>query len=347
MRFAFIVPVLLAHVRPPAPGKDFTPEALAFYEKDVLPILKANCFKCHGDGKAQGRPAASTRRDGDPQGRRPRPGRVARQARREPCCSRRSTTRTAWRCRRPASCKPEQIETLTQVGQGRPADDARHGRGRAEARAQGRRGHGRGRGTTGPTAGQAARRSRRSRTPPGSQPDRRLHPGEAGGEGPDARPPPADRVALIRRALLRPDRPAADAGGGRRVRRRHVARRLREGWSTGCSRRRTTARSGAGTGSTWSATPRPTATSATAPSRTPGGTATTSSAASTTTSRTTGSSASSSPATSSTGDDPDAVIATGLLPARPVGRRAGRPAAGAVRRAATTSSRRPARCSSA
>ena len=48
--------------------------------------------------------------------------------------------------------------------------------------------------------------------------------------------------------------------------------------SIGCSPRRTTASSGAGTGSTWSATPRPTATSATTPSRTPGGIATTSSA---------------------------------------------------------------------
>src|SRR5687768_1954184 len=26
----------------------------AFFEKEVLPVLKANCFKCHGDGKTKG-----------------------------------------------------------------------------------------------------------------------------------------------------------------------------------------------------------------------------------------------------------------------------------------------------
>ena len=27
----------------------FTPEQVAFFEKDVLPVLKQHCFKCHGD----------------------------------------------------------------------------------------------------------------------------------------------------------------------------------------------------------------------------------------------------------------------------------------------------------
>jgi mono/diheme cytochrome c family protein len=43
------------------PEKAFTPEALAFYEQDVLPILKANCFKCHADGKAKGNLSLATR----------------------------------------------------------------------------------------------------------------------------------------------------------------------------------------------------------------------------------------------------------------------------------------------
>ena len=57
--------------------------------------------------------------------------------------------------------------------------------------------------------------------------------------------------------LLRPDRPAADAGGGGGVPRRCLARTpSRRSW-TACSRRRTTANAGAATGSTWRATPTP------------------------------------------------------------------------------------------
>ena len=31
------------------PKTKFTPEAVAFFEKEVRPILKAHCLKCHGD----------------------------------------------------------------------------------------------------------------------------------------------------------------------------------------------------------------------------------------------------------------------------------------------------------
>ena len=55
MRSMFSVMVLLlvlsVAARAETPAKPFTPEALAFYEKEVLPILKANCYKCHADGK--------------------------------------------------------------------------------------------------------------------------------------------------------------------------------------------------------------------------------------------------------------------------------------------------------
>lgn len=44
-----------------ARAKDFSPEALSFYEKEVLPILKANCYKCHGDGKAKGKLSLESR----------------------------------------------------------------------------------------------------------------------------------------------------------------------------------------------------------------------------------------------------------------------------------------------
>ena len=52
----------LAHVEAfadkPAPPSDkakrFSAAQVAFFEKDVLPILKANCFKCHGGSKVRG-----------------------------------------------------------------------------------------------------------------------------------------------------------------------------------------------------------------------------------------------------------------------------------------------------
>ena len=47
--------------------------------------------------------------------------------------------------------------------------------------------------------------------------DRPLHPGQARERRGCTPSPPADKRTLIRRAYLRPDRPAADAGGGRGV----------------------------------------------------------------------------------------------------------------------------------
>ena len=96
---------------------------------------------------------------------------------------------------------------------------------------------------------------------------------------------------------LRPDRPAADARGGRRLPGRPVARRLRAGRRPPAGVARPTASAGGGTGSTWSATPTPPGATPTSPSRRPTSTATTSSTPSTATSPTTSSSASRSPAT--------------------------------------------------
>jgi mono/diheme cytochrome c family protein len=34
--------------------EEFAPEAIKFYENDVLPLLKAHCYNCHGNGKTKG-----------------------------------------------------------------------------------------------------------------------------------------------------------------------------------------------------------------------------------------------------------------------------------------------------
>ena len=135
--------------------------------------------------------------------------------------------------------------------------------------------------STGRSSRRPTRPCPRSRTPPGRRPTSTASSWpklEAKGLRPA---PPADRRTLDPPGDVRPDRPAADAGGGRRVPRRTTRPTRSRGWSIGCSRRRPTASAGAGTGSTWPATPTPTAWTRTSPTATPGATATTSSPPST------------------------------------------------------------------
>ena len=102
----------------------------------------------------------------------------------------------------------------------------------------------------------------------GRRPDRSVHPRQARSEGARARA--AGRAAHADPpGVLRPHRPAADAGAGRGVRERPVAGRVREGGRRAARVARTSASGGRGTGSTSSATPRRTATSSTTRSRTP------------------------------------------------------------------------------
>ena len=145
---------------------------------------------------------------------------------------------------------------------------------------------------------------------PSTKPDRRLRPrptGEgraeavAGGRPADAHPP----------RHARPHRPAADAEGGRGLPEGRVAATPTRRWSTGCSRRRTTASGRPGTGSTSPATPTATATPSTARGRS-GRTATGSSTRSTPTCRSTSSRSSNSPATCCRTRRRDQKIATGF-----------------------------------
>ncbi len=133
--------------------------------------------------------------------------------------------------------------------------------------------HGRGPRPLGLRPAGAARGPRGQGSGLGPQPDRRLRPrrrsrrtGWARPRGrPGDAPPPAE---------LRPDGPAADARGGRRLPRRSARRTPTSGSSTGCWRARTTASAGRSTGSTWPGTPTPTGSSSTRPGPTPGGIAT-------------------------------------------------------------------------
>jgi Protein of unknown function (DUF1549)/Protein of unknown function (DUF1553)/Planctomycete cytochrome C len=45
----------------PTPEKDFSPEALRFFETDVLPLLKTHCYKCHGGEKVKGNLSLASR----------------------------------------------------------------------------------------------------------------------------------------------------------------------------------------------------------------------------------------------------------------------------------------------
>ena len=185
-------------------------------------MLAENCFQCHGAEQAEGRPAP--RFPGRPaQGGRRRAGRRPRRARQEPLLSRPSATKATRRCRRRPGCRPRPSRPSPPGSRwaplaGRPPAPRGHPRWPRCAASTGR-----------------FSRSASRRRPPvkhvATGPRRRidcLRPGQAGEKGLDAgaagRPPHADPPGVVR-----PDRPAADAGGGGRLRQRPGAGRLREG----------------------------------------------------------------------------------------------------------------------
>jgi len=53
--FVLLIPSAVADAdKKPTADKQFTPEQVTFFEKEVLPILEANCTRCHGESKARG-----------------------------------------------------------------------------------------------------------------------------------------------------------------------------------------------------------------------------------------------------------------------------------------------------
>ncbi len=178
------------------------------FNRDILPILSNNCFACHGPDEKQREDEAST-----------------------------STPKTG-RSRRRGVIVPGNaaesllVEHITSADPER-ADAAARVRAHADRRSRSTCcAGGSTRARSGTRTGPTCRRSVRS-SPPiaqrgvGAQSDRSVHPRAA-------RARRAQAVARSRQGdaaaprHLRPDRPAADAGGGRRVPRRRVARRVRE-----------------------------------------------------------------------------------------------------------------------
>ena len=255
------------------------PAETRFFEKKIRPVLVEHCYECHSAEakKLTRRPAARHRERRCSRAATPaRPSCPA--SRTRACSSRRcGTTRSADAAEGEAARRRSSPTSSTGSRMGAP--DPRDGKAATVASRR----------STSRRAASSGRSSRRSDTPcphvkdaawPRSDIDRFILAG-AGSEGPASRSPTPTARTLIRRVDVRPDRPAADAGGDRRVRRRRLAPTPSRRSSIGCWRRRTSASAGAGTGSTSPATPTPTARTRTSPSTTPGATATTSSTRST------------------------------------------------------------------
>ena len=241
-----------------------SPEASAFFEASVRPVLVEQCWKCHGPEKQSGGLRLDSRAsilEGGDAGPAVVPG--------EPD---KSPMVLAVRHQGDLKMPPKAASCPT-----RPSSRWRGGSRwgppgpsgpvpSAEAKADAARKHW----SFQPVRDPAPPRGRGFAV--GRLAGRRLHPGQARGE--EARPlAPGRQADPDPPGHLRPDRPAPDARGGRRLPRRRGARAPSPGSSTACSPRPGTASGGAGTGSTSPATPTPRGTSSppsdAIPTRTP------------------------------------------------------------------------------
>ncbi len=279
----------------PARAADAPADGVEFFEKKIRPVLVEHCYDCHsakakkvrGGLRLDSRAQAARRR-------RPRPRRRARRPGQEPA-------HRGGRLQEPDLQMPKDgklpdavIADLTAwVKMGAPwgKEDATVAAARqARLRPAATQARPLGLAADRP-AGTADRQGRRLAARPGGS----LHPRQAGGE--------KSLAGAARRQAhpaaprhVRPDRPAADAGGDRRVPQGRIAGRLREGGRSAAGVAAVRRALGRGTGSIWCATARRAATSSITRSPTPTSTAITSSAPSTPTCPTTSSSRSTSPA---------------------------------------------------
>ena len=212
------------------------------FERDVLPILRAHCLKCHGTAQRKGglslrTPAAML--EGGDSGPALVKGNVDESLIVEQV---ESGEMPPGKAAKLSAGRGRHAQGLDRRREPRPTARPRPRRPTTTSRSTGPSGRRRGPRCRG-------RRPARVRNPIDAFLLARL---EAAGL---TFSPEADRLTLLRRATFDLSGLAADAGGGRRLPRRHRAGRLRAADRPAAGVPRITASAGAGTGSTWPATP--------------------------------------------------------------------------------------------
>ena len=180
-----------------------TAEQVAFFEKDVQPLLKANCFKCHGAEAKVKAGLYLTSRAGMLKGGTTGPAIDEKAPEKSIFLEMLSFKDEEHSMPPDGKLKPEQLAILTKwIKTGapwKPGTEARtarkrHRQERTRTESQNRRR------LVGVQKTQTACRSRRKKQSLGAQPDRQFHSGRARKGGPAPVPPRRQNCALIRRA---------------------------------------------------------------------------------------------------------------------------------------------------
>ena len=224
----------------PAPGDSAVPQVapdhakkmelgLELFRKDVRTLLTDHCVKCHGGASTKAEFDLTTR-EGLLRGGAEGPAVVPGKARESFLYQ---LIAHAEEPRMPLKAKKLPDEAIARIGAwidaGAPYDGPLVGKDGAIGAKDGRRGRP-------PVLVLPAAREPGAAEGPGRglvpHARRSVHPGPPRGAGARARPARRSPHAHPQ-GLVRPDRPAADPRGGRGLRRRPVARRLRGAWSIG------------------------------------------------------------------------------------------------------------------
>ena len=212
---------LLAWVAAPAPSAGDEPADIEFFERKIRPVLVDECYSCHSSEakKVRGGLLLDTR-EGLLKGGDSGPSVVPGKPEESPLLE---ALRHEGLEMPPEGKLPDAVVADFErwVTMGAPDPARRAGRGGGGGHRPGGRAP-----VLGLPAAPPPRAARGDRRRLAAERDRPVRPGRAGGEGPQAGARRRQGHARSP-ALFRPHRPAADARGGRRVRRRHDAGGLR------------------------------------------------------------------------------------------------------------------------